>query len=458
MTEFPWRPRSLRRALTGRVRRACGRLRGAAPLSWLRAALGSIPRAAGAVLRLPLRAVRASLRAVRGFFRASLRAFSQAFRTAGAASGAGAGHVVKATRAGVVKTGQGTKAAGAATAVGATTAAKGAVVATKAATASATRSARVTARAASALWAAFLARASGPARAAAAVCAAVAARVARAAAAVWAVVAARVGRLLAPLRTPTDDGSGTRLVQTRQQRLVLYSRRLEVAAAVTAVALGLCAALLVPEREEPVRQARASSDIAEGVSRPGAVDAPGRAPDSTEGLGDLPPGAQEPLSGPVAPPMERSRPTRVSIPQVEIDVDVFGADLAPDGGPPTPSEANAMRAAWYAGGVSPGESGAAILVGHLDTYTGPAAFAGLGSLRPGATINIDRADGTAAIFVVDSVELYPKADFPNERVYGTVDTPQLRLITCGGQWTPSGGYDANIVVYARLAGQLDPAG
>ncbi|NJQ07741.1 class F sortase [Streptomyces lonarensis] len=165
-------------------------------------------------------------------------------------------------------------------------------------------------------------------------------------------------------------------------------------------------------------------------------------------------GVQAPAPGPAAEgsgeALARSEPTRIRVPHIGIDVEVFGADLDPDGGPPTPAEEDAMRAAWYAGGVSPGENGASLIVGHLDTMTGPAAFAGLGMLEPGGRIEVDREDGTTAVFTVEAVEQYPKQDFPNDRVYGATDDAQLRLITCGGRWTADGGYDANIVAYARL--------
>jgi sortase family protein len=238
--------------------------------------------------------------------------------------------------------------------------------------------------------------------------------------------------------------------RNRQQRLAVRSRRLEVAAALAAATAGLLAGLYAPGSPgDAVREARASSSIADGVSRPGAVDAPADAPDvgSTADLAPISAGRPPTM---VAAPLRRAAPLRIRIPQIGTDAEVFGADLSPDGGPPTPSEADAMRAAWFAGGVAPGESGAAILVGHLDTYDGPAAFAGLGSLRPGETIEIDRDDGGTATFAVDSVEQYPKTDFPDQRVYGAVSTPQLRLITCGGRWTHDGGYDSNIVAYAHL--------
>jgi sortase family protein len=55
-------------------------------------------------------------------------------------------------------------------------------------------------------------------------------------------------------------------------------------------------------------------------------------------------------------------------------------------------------------------------------------------------------------FVVQSVSQYPKDDFPTSKVYGRVDYPALRLITCGGAFNSSTGhYTDNIVVFAKLA-------
>ncbi|NJQ17534.1 class F sortase, partial [Streptomyces bohaiensis] len=212
--------------------------------------------------------------------------------------------------------------------------------------------------------------------------------------------------------------------RTRPQRLAPRSRRMEGAAVVGSVMLCLLVGAMAPGSEKHGDETRASA----GAQAP--------APDAgAEGSGET---------------LARSEPTRIRVPHIGIDVEVFGADLDPDGGPPTPAEEDAMRAAWYAGGVSPGENGASLIVGHLDTMTGPAAFAGLGMLEPGGRIEVDREDGTTAVFTVEAVEQYPKQDFPNDRVYGATDDAQLRLITCGGRWTSDGGYDANIVAYARL--------
>lgn len=222
---------------------------------------------------------------------------------------------------------------------------------------------------------------------------------------------------------------------TRQQRIALRGRRLEYVAVVatTLLAVTLCGA--VPARDatgvSPERPSERTS-VAAGVSRPEAVDTRPPSPD------------------PQALP--RSEPARVRIPQLGANLEVFGADAEKDGTPPVPDEEDADQVAWFQGGPSPGEQGPAILVGHLDTHEGPAAFAGIGSLRPGAEIRIERRDRSTVVFTVDSVEQYEKDNYPNERVYGPTQTPQLRLITCGGSFTEKDGYDANIVAFASLSG------
>ncbi|MFI6809522.1 sortase domain-bontaining protein [Streptomyces luteogriseus] len=51
---------------------------------------------------------------------------------------------------------------------------------------------------------------------------------------------------------------------------------------------------------------------------------------------------------------------------------------------------------WYRHGASPGEQGTAVAVGHLDTESGPAVFAGLPELKRGRIVKARRADGRIA--------------------------------------------------------------
>lgn len=77
---------------------------------------------------------------------------------------------------------------------------------------------------------------------------------------------------------------------------------------------------------------------------------------------------------------------------------------------------------------------------------------GLSELRPGDVVLVDREDGTTVEFTVERIEQYAKAEFPTDEVYGWVDHPALRLITCGGIFDHDNGRHLdNIVVYARLS-------
>ena len=82
--------------------------------------------------------------------------------------------------------------------------------------------------------------------------------------------------------------------------------------------------------------------------------------------------------------------------------------------------------------------------------TGPAIFHGLRKLEPGSPIVVSGVDGSVT-FSVDRVEQHPKDQFPTEAVYGAVDSPQLRLITCGGAFDrEEGHYLENTIVFASL--------
>lgn len=75
----------------------------------------------------------------------------------------------------------------------------------------------------------------------------------------------------------------------------------------------------------------------------------------------------------------------------------------------------------------------------------------LKTLHPGDQVNVQRADGSTAVFFVDGVQKVVKATFPSANVYGRVSYPSLRLVTCGGPFDPAARqYLDNIVVYAHL--------
>lgn len=152
-----------------------------------------------------------------------------------------------------------------------------------------------------------------------------------------------------------------------------------------------------------------------------------------------------------APALSRSVPTRLKIPAIAVDAPFTPLSIGASGrlDAPPPNDKNLVG--WFKGGVTPGERGASIVAGHVDTQTGPAVFLQLRFLRPGATVDITRTDGTVASFKVDTVETFSKAKFPDKRVYADTPDAQLRLITCGGEYDKKAkDYEDNVVVFAHL--------
>lgn len=152
-------------------------------------------------------------------------------------------------------------------------------------------------------------------------------------------------------------------------------------------------------------------------------------------------------------PLHPARPVRLDIASLGLHADVVGRGLT-DGAVDPPPYDTPGAVGWYRDGPAPGAPGAAVIVGHVDTETGPAVFYQLSTIGHGAAVDVTRADGTVAQFSVEAVETVQKAHFDAARVYGS-DTgrPELRLITCGGSFDrDSQSYSANVVVYAALTG------
>ncbi|TLS44083.1 class F sortase [Streptomyces montanus] len=149
--------------------------------------------------------------------------------------------------------------------------------------------------------------------------------------------------------------------------------------------------------------------------------------------------------------LPRSAPRRLSIPEIAVNAPFTPLSLGTSGQLNAPPANDNNLVGWFQGGASPGERGSSIVVGHVDTKTGPAVFESLRTLERGSTVNITRADGIVATFKVDSVDSFSKANFPNDRVYADTNSPQLRLITCGGAYDHSAqDYTENVVVFAHL--------
>lgn len=143
-------------------------------------------------------------------------------------------------------------------------------------------------------------------------------------------------------------------------------------------------------------------------------------------------------------------PERLSIPAIGVDSSLERLGLQPDHTLQPPAQWE--EAGWYADGVRPGAPGPAVIAGHVDSVSGPAVFYRLRDLRPGALALVRLGDGRTLRFVVDTVHVYPKDRFPTAAVYGPTALPELRLITCTGDFDfRAHSYVDNLVVSAHLA-------
>ncbi len=148
---------------------------------------------------------------------------------------------------------------------------------------------------------------------------------------------------------------------------------------------------------------------------------------------------------------KRSRPVRVDIPAIDVSAPLLPVGLAGNGAIDLPPADKPHHAGWYEPSVAPGQRGRSVIVGHLDSrYSGPAVFYRLGALRPGHTVTVIRHDGIVAVFRVHATSLHPRNQFPVSSVLGPSTRPDLRLITCGGDYDKSTGWSHNIIVSAHL--------
>jgi LPXTG-site transpeptidase (sortase) family protein len=151
----------------------------------------------------------------------------------------------------------------------------------------------------------------------------------------------------------------------------------------------------------------------------------------------------------MAAPVRVAKPVSLTIPAIGVQTRLVRLGLAADGTLQVPS--TTAVAGWYTGSPRPGDAGAAVIAGHVDSYAGPGVFFRLRLLQPGDRVYVRRADGSLAVFRVTDVRMYAKTHFPTVSVYGAVPDAELRLITCGGTFdAATGHYLSNVIVFAAL--------
>lgn len=151
------------------------------------------------------------------------------------------------------------------------------------------------------------------------------------------------------------------------------------------------------------------------------------------------------LTHTTAPTVEPSG-MRLEIPKIGVDASI--EDLSTqDGQLETPAQW--QDAGWYDMTPKPGEPGAAVLVGHVDSHTGPAVFYRLHELRPGDPILVSAA-GRSFSYVVAGSNSYPETSPKLSEVFSASQAgSSLALLTCSGDFNrATQRYNQRLVVTA----------
>jgi hypothetical protein len=98
-------------------------------------------------------------------------------------------------------------------------------------------------------------------------------------------------------------------------------------------------------------------------------------------------------------------------------------------------------------GARPGTgTGTVVLVVHRDSNSqGRGPFAALERLPLGSDVTLDRQT-----YRLDQVETYPKGDLPSERAFRQHGPERLVIVTCGGSFSQTRGWDSNLVASFSL--------
>ena len=144
---------------------------------------------------------------------------------------------------------------------------------------------------------------------------------------------------------------------------------------------------------------------------------------------------------------ELSAPSRLVVPDLELDEELIDLGIAQDGTMAVPERAE--DAGWLTTAGRPGGFGPTVIAGHVDSREGPGVFYHLTRVRVGALITVYTQDGVAANYRVTRVEDFPKSEFPTVAVFGATVSDELRLITCTGEFNEdAASYRSNRVVSA----------
>lgn len=125
-------------------------------------------------------------------------------------------------------------------------------------------------------------------------------------------------------------------------------------------------------------------------------------------------------------------PRYIYIPKLSVQAIIKPLGLTAAGQLATPN--NVYDTGWYTKSSQPGQPGAAVIDGHVSSWTTNGVFYGLKTLQAGDAIQVERGDGTKLNYLVVKKQVYGYQQVDMSAVLSPVeaDKPGLNLITCTG--------------------------
>jgi LPXTG-site transpeptidase (sortase) family protein len=177
-----------------------------------------------------------------------------------------------------------------------------------------------------------------------------------------------------------------------------------------------------------------------------AAPAPVEAPKDAQGI-SLETGSA-PAANTIGAAENIGTPIRIKIPAIAVDATIEKVALTASASLDVPK--NPLDTGWYDLGPRPGETGSAVMDGHVDWFNGATAvFANLDKLIPGNTITIQDENGAAVNFLVSEIRRYDPTTVATDVFVSNDGKAHLNLITCDGVWDKkTQQYSQRLVVFA----------
>jgi LPXTG-site transpeptidase (sortase) family protein len=148
--------------------------------------------------------------------------------------------------------------------------------------------------------------------------------------------------------------------------------------------------------------------------------------------------------------VQSSYPARLIIPSIGVDAKVqrVGVSVHKTMAVPT----NYTDVGWFRYGPIPGNSGSAVMAGHLDNGLSlPGVFKHLSDLKKGDEIIIKTEHADEVKFKVTATSTLDYDTEATQSIFTTSGKPMLHLITCEGTWNKEKKtYSNRLLVTAEL--------